>query len=204
MFRHRYFVRIESVARFMSHLDRMRYYVRLLRRARLPVAFSEGFNPRPRIATPLALAVGHESEGEILEVDYEGFVRPDKAVSAMRPFFIEGLEVYGGQFIPGDRHASVDCIVYIIELLGQNKTPDVRPVLAARELPVVLKRKGRERTQDARPLIRDLVPENGQLRAVLAVTAGGTLKVTELLDILGLDASGDKYLARRSLVIKEN
>jgi len=188
----------------MSHLDRMRYYNRLLRRARLPVAFSQGFNPRPRISSPVALAVGHESDGEILEVDYEGFIRPEKAIRAMKPFFIEGFEMFGGQFLSG-AHTTVKCIVYRIKLHDATKTPDVRRVIAARELPVSLTRKGRERTQDARPLIRELSYRDGELYAVLAVTPHGTLKVSELLGILGLDAAAETYSARRSLVIdKQN
>jgi len=203
LFRHRYFVRIDSPASFMSHLDRMRFYDRLLRRADLNVAYSEGFNPRPRISCPLALAVGHESDGEILEVDYEGFIRPQRAFRAMRPFFIKGMEFYGPEFMPSNVHTVVEAIRYRIRPRYEIESLDVQSVLDADELPITVMRKGRERSRDARPLIRELAYENGEIRALLAVTQKGALKVAELLKLLALDDAPEKYFARRYLVIKE-
>ncbi|MGH9136949.1 MAG: TIGR03936 family radical SAM-associated protein, partial [Acidimicrobiales bacterium] len=55
--------------RFTSHRDVARIWERALRRADLPVAYTEGFSPRPRLSFGLALATGHESLGEYLDVD---------------------------------------------------------------------------------------------------------------------------------------
>ena len=58
--------------RFTSHRDTARIWERGLRRAGLPVAYSEGFNPRPRISFGLALPTGYESEAEYLDVELDG------------------------------------------------------------------------------------------------------------------------------------
>lgn len=55
--------------RFTSHRDTARIWERGLRRAGLPVAYSEGFTPRPRISFGLALPTGYESEAEYLDVE---------------------------------------------------------------------------------------------------------------------------------------
>jgi radical SAM-linked protein len=55
--------------RFTSHRDVARIWERALRRAEVPVAYSEGFSPRPRLSFGLALSTGHESLGEYLDVD---------------------------------------------------------------------------------------------------------------------------------------
>lgn len=55
-------------ARFLSHLDLMTAMERAFRRAALPLAFSEGFNPHPRVSYASALAVGVTSEAEYLDV----------------------------------------------------------------------------------------------------------------------------------------
>ena len=55
--------------RFTSHRDIARIWERALRRSALPVAYSEGFNPRPRLSFGLALSTGHESNGEYIDVD---------------------------------------------------------------------------------------------------------------------------------------
>ena len=54
--------------RYLTHLDLMRTWERVLRRAAVPVAYSEGFSPRPRIALAAPLAVGVTSEAEILDI----------------------------------------------------------------------------------------------------------------------------------------
>lgn len=61
----------EGGARYISHLDLMRTMERALRRANLQLAFSEGFNPHPRISFASALSLGVESEAEYLDVDLE-------------------------------------------------------------------------------------------------------------------------------------
>ena len=57
--------------RFTSHRDVARIFQRVLRRAGLPVAYSQGFSPRPKIAFGLALSTGHESEAEYLDIDLD-------------------------------------------------------------------------------------------------------------------------------------
>ncbi len=55
--------------RFTSHRDVARIWERALRRAGLPVAYTEGFSPRPKLSFGLALSTGYESDGEYLDVD---------------------------------------------------------------------------------------------------------------------------------------
>jgi len=55
--------------RFTSHRDVARIWERALRRAAVPVAYTEGFSPHPKLSFGLALSTGHESLGEYLDVD---------------------------------------------------------------------------------------------------------------------------------------
>ena len=55
-------------ARFISHLDLMRTFSRIFKRARIPVWYTQGFNPRLYIMFPLALALGTESDVEIMDI----------------------------------------------------------------------------------------------------------------------------------------
>ena len=54
--------------RWISHRDVARALERALRVAQVPLAFTEGFTPRPRVSFGLALATGHESEAEYLDL----------------------------------------------------------------------------------------------------------------------------------------
>ncbi|MEW6724810.1 MAG: TIGR03936 family radical SAM-associated protein [Bacillota bacterium] len=55
-------------ARYISHLDFLRALERALRRARLPIAYSEGFNPHPRLSFASALPLGATSEAEFIDL----------------------------------------------------------------------------------------------------------------------------------------
>ncbi len=64
--------------RFVGHRDLARIWERSLRRAGLPVAYSEGFSPRPKLSFGLALSTGYESRAEYLEVDLVDGGGPDR------------------------------------------------------------------------------------------------------------------------------
>jgi radical SAM-linked protein len=55
--------------RFMSHLDLMHTWERVIRRSRLPLAYSQGFNPHPKINFASAIAVGTTSDGEYMDME---------------------------------------------------------------------------------------------------------------------------------------
>ena len=55
--------------RLISHHDLLRCLERALRRARIPMAVSQGFNPRPKIVFALALALGIEGRREVVELE---------------------------------------------------------------------------------------------------------------------------------------
>ena len=55
--------------RFLSHLDLMHTWERVIRRSQLPLAFSQGFNPHPKINFASACAVGTTSDGEYMDME---------------------------------------------------------------------------------------------------------------------------------------
>ena len=65
-------------ARFASHLDLGRALGRALRRAALPVAYSQGFHPLPKMAFGPPLPVGVESEAEFLELTLTRELAPEE------------------------------------------------------------------------------------------------------------------------------
>src|SRR5436305_8100583 len=65
--------------RFTSHRDVARMWERALRRLELPVAYTEGFSPRPKLSFGLAPSTGHESLAEHLDVE----LREEPAVTTL-------------------------------------------------------------------------------------------------------------------------
>ena len=70
--------------RFVSHRDLARAFERAFRIEQLPLAFTQGFSPRPKVSFGLALGVGHESVAEYLDFELAGSGRGRR--SARRRF----------------------------------------------------------------------------------------------------------------------
>ncbi len=107
-------------AKYISHLDFVRTYNRAMRRAKLPVAFSEGFNPHPLLGFALPLSVGYTSRCELLEFRLTEELPPDEIkqrLNAVMPLGIKILSVHTGK----SRMKKLRYALYRV-------TPEVMPV----------------------------------------------------------------------------
>ena len=81
--------------RFISHRDVARAFERAFRVEQLPLAFTEGFSPRPKVSFGLALSVGHESDAEYLDVELAEPVDVALLAGALSDALPEGMDVTG-------------------------------------------------------------------------------------------------------------
>jgi radical SAM-linked protein len=79
--------------RWISHRDLARLWERLLRRANLQLAFSQGFHPKPRISFPSALALGIEALDEIVELEVVGAFDLQRIEEDIRQEMPVGMEL---------------------------------------------------------------------------------------------------------------
>ncbi|MFH1625028.1 MAG: TIGR03960 family B12-binding radical SAM protein [Pseudomonadota bacterium] len=87
-------------ARFLSHLELVNVFSRAVRRARIPVRYSKGFHPLPRIIFGGALPVGIESASEYVDIGIEGNRKPDEVVDNLNNQLPKGLRILNGWEIP--------------------------------------------------------------------------------------------------------
>ncbi|MFO7653515.1 MAG: TIGR03960 family B12-binding radical SAM protein [Candidatus Krumholzibacteriia bacterium] len=79
----------------MTHHDLLRLWPRLLRRAGLPVVYTEGFHPHAKLSYTPALPMGMESDGEQVELMLRAPLPADEVVAALAPLLPEGMEIVG-------------------------------------------------------------------------------------------------------------
>src|SRR5919106_6720592 len=79
--------------RFISHRDVARAFERAFRVERLPLAFTQGFVPRPKVSFGLALSVGHESDAEYLDFELAEPVPLDPLGPQLSGAVPEGIDV---------------------------------------------------------------------------------------------------------------
>jgi radical SAM-linked protein len=151
--------------RFTSHRDVARIWERALRRAGIPIAYTEGFSPRPKLSFGLALSTGHESNGEYLDVALRqapGPVAVERLPALLGPVLPAGIEMQSAVALPPGAESlqqAVTSCTWHIEV-GDVAPPDaataVARTLAAPGLTLTRERKGQRVTDDVRPAILDL------------------------------------------------
>ena len=156
------FCRGEEV-KFISHLDLMRLWQRALNRAGVPLAYSEGFNPHPRMSLAAPLALGVTSEAELMDIVLARWSSPHSftsAVSRQLPRGIEIRQVYNTPPATPSLQSQVRHVEYEVEIETEKGQKDIETaitsLLATKELPWQHQRDTGPRHYDLRALIDDL------------------------------------------------
>jgi len=184
--------------RYLSHLDMMRLWRRALRRANLPLAYSRGFNPQPKISIAAPLPVGFTGEEEVMDIFLEHPVSLDafaRNVKRQIPPGITLKEVREVYMALPSLQSQVRFAEYIVSPLEENIQGRIEELLAAE---VILRQRGGKR-YDLRPLIEDLRLEGSSLWMRLKHDAQGVGRPDEVLAALGLERAG-KAIHRTRLI----
>jgi radical SAM-linked protein len=184
--------------RFISARDVARALERAFRIEQLPLAFTEGFSPRPKVSFGLALSVGHESEAEYLDVELTEPVDTADLSERLTPALPEGMPATGAVRLIERAPAlqeSITEVQYRVEAVDGLGRPVSEAVLgtaashalASDELLVTRTRKGKESVDDLRPAIRNIeVAHDGEapvLELTLLTQSRGA-RPREVLDAL--------------------
>lgn len=112
--------------KFLSHLDMVRLMERSFRRAKLPLEFSKGFNPRPKINFAAPLSVGVTSDSEVLEVELAEEIDVKEFLANQKRIFPEGIEIVAGRFVESESKVklmgNVSSCQYLISVLSTAET----------------------------------------------------------------------------------
>lgn len=105
-------------ARFISHLDLLRCMQRSFKRARVPIWYSQGYNPRSYIMFPLALSLGISSRCEIMDITLTEKMDCEELKSRMNAILPEGMKILHAA-PPQKKHTEIGFAQYTAALLGK-------------------------------------------------------------------------------------
>lgn len=163
--------------KYISHLDTLKLFERASRRCDLPVAYTEGFNPRPRFVFGNPLPVGVTSESEFVDVFLDKDVEPEKIVSELNSVMPEGLRVIEGEVLSEDADNIMNVVsrseyVVRVSLSFEDASKVITVYEENNPLIIIKKSKNREKETDIRPMIHKLEYVNGAF--VIVTDAGNT------------------------------
>ncbi len=180
----------QGALRYTGHLDLHKLWERTARRAELPLAYSQGFHPQPKLNLAAALPLGFSSRCEVLDMKLEHDVPLGDLTTRLNAALPTGLQVIAVQQV--DEHApalqrqvaSAEYEVTLTEPVdGSELKRKVEAVVAAQSLP----RERRGKTYDLRPLIEDLnLAGNDKISMRLTAREGATGRPEEVLAVLGI------------------
>ncbi len=150
----------EGPTRFTSHLDMIRIFGRTLRRAGIPVAYTQGFHPHPKLSFGYPLPLGFSSFAEYVDITLE---KPASGMEALlEKGFPEGMESVAIRAIP-DKSDSLSSVVNRIEygvraVLDDALIETLRSIMERDSITVTRETKKGTKTIDIRPGILSLEP----------------------------------------------
>jgi len=176
--------------RLVSHHDLMRCLERTLRRAKLPMALSQGFNPRPKVVFTLALGLGIEGRREVVDLELDEPIEPGDVLSRLTAEAPPGLEFLTAEAIAPGRPAQAEVVHYEIDLPPGRWEPArvaIASFLASGSWQYTRHRPDRTVESDLRPFVlgAELDP-SGVLRFRLKMTSNGSARPEEVLEAFGL------------------
>ncbi len=187
-----------GVMRFIGHLDVMRHFQKVMRRAQIPIAFTGGYSPHMIMSFAQPLGVGITSDGEYLDIELTEPIGSKQAAEQMNEVIAEGMEVVSFVYIPEEKKYSGMTITaaaeYRVSLLKSSRSAGkIKAVpaswkeaaerfLGQESIVVMKKTKRSEKKVDIRPFIYEIEAEDAGIRMFLAAGSENNLKPDLVMD----------------------
>lgn len=160
-------VRFEKngIMRYVGHLDLMRFFQKAVKRACLPIRYSEGFNPHQIMSFASPLGVGLTSEGEYMDIDLKEEISSATGLSSLNENMVEGLNITGFKYLPDEAEKCMSAVTAASYIVTYKDCKDdacyIDNILDLKEkffdeaasINIVKKTKKGERELDLKPLI---------------------------------------------------
>ena len=197
------FAKTEAM-RFTSHLDLYRAWERLLRRAGLPLQFSQGYNPRPKLQLAAPLPLGMTSQVEIIDFWLSGETYDlEQIYSLLLKSQPPGMDIRTVEYVdPTSPPLQQEVFAAEYEVILLDRDPQLKQKAAVLLEAESIIRQRRNKSYDLRPLILKLSIGNGDsqsLRMRLSAMEGSTGRPEEVL--LALNIKPETTLIERTRLV---
>ena len=202
--------RVDGDLRFISHHDTMRLFRRALARANVPVRYSEGFNPHPRISLPLPRPVGMASDAEAMVVETACDIVANETLARLDRHTPDDLRMISVRKLEAKEHLVPEFVKYRFSFDGLSDVETNSERLAARieevmcaaslEMKRTNAKTGLSRQIDIRPYVVNFNLAPGAIEFTLLVTGAGTAKPAEVVALFGFDTVSVNHCTRRTEV----
>jgi radical SAM-linked protein len=205
---------VDAEARFLSHHDTMRLMAHAAERARVPVAYSGGFNPHPKLSLPLPRPVGVAGHGELLALELAEPMADHQVVAALAAQMPEGIAILHSVVLPDKWPLQPMSADYELPLAADEPTglaerlssletqpswPCTRQEFSENSGAARRGQQGRSRQLELRELVTRLSLEGQKLAFTLISRQQVWARVDEVLVLVGLQARERSRVIRTAI-----
>lgn len=164
--------------KFIGHLDMVRYFQKVMRRADVDIAYSEGFSPHQKMSFAAPLSVGITSRGEYFDIEVHSTESSEVMLEKLNKQNVEGVEILSYRQLPEDAKnamsivAGADYFVYFEKLTKEI----VENFYNQSSIEILKKTKRSEKIVDIKPMIYELRYEDEGIFMKVAQGSAANLK----------------------------
>jgi radical SAM-linked protein len=173
-------------AKYFGHLEQVKIFLRAIQRAGIPVKFSAGFHPKPKISFEDPLPIGLESLNEIFYLSVRGDVKPKNIIDRLNKHLPRGLYVFHCQLAPAKSlcKASMSSTYMVTKKDGFFDAKELKCFVKRRELVVTRAGpKGKIKTIDLKEMVLKIeLSAPNRLKMTLRTEPGRTVRPFEVIE----------------------
>jgi len=201
-----FFYSVGGDLRFISHHDTLRLFRRAFARIALPLRFSQGFNPQPRMSIPLPRPVGIASDAEAIVVETTDLIDPDDALERLQNDTPGELCLSGVRRLESGETLRPSAVRYRIEPCEpriNDLESRIKRLLENQVVPIERRNPKHPggTTVDVRPYLEKIDLVEQAVEMTLLVTNRGTAKPAEVAALLGYPVDAINHRIRRLEII---
>lgn len=198
-----------GVMKFIGHLDVMRFFQKVMRRADIPIAFTGGFSPHMIMSFANPLGVGVTSDGEYFDIELTEEIDMQAAVARMNEVVVEGIEIVNMVPISDDKKRTGMSIVAAADYLSSLKKGEfpedwkerAEGFMSQPSISIVKKTKTSEKEVDIKPMIYKFEVRDDSVYMLVATGSVENLKpelvMQALCNFLGVDSESVSFAHHR-------
>ena len=195
--------------KFIGHLDIMRFFQKVMRRADIPIAFTGGFSPHMIMSFANPLGVGVTSDGEYFDIELAEEIDMQAAVERMNQVVVEGIEIVNMVSISDEKKRTGMTIVAAADYLStvkNNAFPEgwqekANSFMAQEGIYILKKTKKSEKEVDIKPMIYKFEVRDNSIYMLVATGSVENLKpelvMQAFAEYLGLRAEDVSFIHHR-------
>lgn len=169
--------------KFISHLDLLRFFDRLLKKSQIPVKYSQGFHPRPKMSFGSPISLGTEAYNELMDFELETSMSNEEVFDRLNSSNVVGFRVNKVEDVIGKASIMEEYTIMVYEIESEEEIiTKLETLLNQEEIVEVKEKKGKVTTRNLKERIKSFRREGDMIEMEIINTSPNSY-----LDLAGIE-----------------